>query len=696
MMLLLIPIYKITLDSARDHSLYMLERDITDAAEAIDSSVGSLLRLDYQLDEAYVSSVKVLHDEQFSTIAEYRMLQTQKLFTRLTNNIEVPKSFFALFHNNSRVITSGITSTIYKSADSFSAFMHFEGLSDSNLRDELISRTQNISTIPATSVRINFSLPEDYFTVVTHQRGSSLTVCAAYSLNDIRNLLNLDALPADTYARLDAADGSPIFRIGGNHETPGETVIRKHLDILGATLTFGIPASYFTAQVAGVLRLIIIYISFAAGLGILLSFLMAIYNNSPLYHLMKFVRNSDAISLSPNDEFRYLAELNRHTEHMKAEWQNQMAFMQQAIHDSHLARLLTGSVTISDQAALERFLPELNGPCRIALVDIGYDRSEKEAERIILLIFPLFEKNNLHLIYLGYGQLFALFAEDQLELFEHVFEETNEVIKRDCATRACTTISGSFTGVEQLRSAFQSVQMAAIHSEHSISYVRETEPDAQRFKSPDLDTLVSSVRCGNSNAAERVITDSLAELSSKGGDYQDVVQLFDMLRSALITTANELNEPADIVGFVGNAPILEQFERLRSTALELAEHQSHKKAAPSYKNELLAYIDAHFTDCNTYAGSVAEAFNISTKQVYRVVREMTGSGFSDYLENLRIQHAIHLLNDTEDMVSEVAIKCGFNSVSTFYKAFKRVHGISPSVYRSQADGERPPELTEKE
>ena len=209
------------------------------------------------------------------------------------------------------------------------------------------------------------------------------------------------------------------------------------------------------------------------------------------------------------------------------------------------------------------------------------------------------------------------------------------------------------------------------------------------FSAPDLDTLCSSIRAGNGYAAERLISTALASLVERQEPYQDFVRLFDMVRSALITTASELNVPIDLAGFLGNAPLPEQFDRLSNAALALSETQNQKKAVSSYKNELLAYIDAHFSDGGMYAGCVAEAFHISTKQVYRVVREMTGSGFSDYLENLRIQHAIRLLDDTGELVSEVAIKCGFNSVSTFYKAFKRVYGISPTAYRNK--GENKPE-----
>ena len=47
----------------------------------------------------------------------------------------------------------------------------------------------------------------------------------------------------------------------------------------------------------------------------------------------------------------------------------------------------------------------------------------------------------------------------------------------------------------------------------------------------------------------------------------------------------------------------------------------------------------------------------------------------------RIERSKMLLNMTEDSISDVALKCGFNGFSYFSKIFKETVGKSPSQYR---------------
>ncbi len=59
--------------------------------------------------------------------------------------------------------------------------------------------------------------------------------------------------------------------------------------------------------------------------------------------------------------------------------------------------------------------------------------------------------------------------------------------------------------------------------------------------------------------------------------------------------------------------------------------------------------------------------------------------FYDYVNNLKLEHAEHLLSlpDTEKKptLEEVMEQAGFNSLSTFRRAFQKRYGVSPSKYR---------------
>jgi AraC-like DNA-binding protein len=54
-----------------------------------------------------------------------------------------------------------------------------------------------------------------------------------------------------------------------------------------------------------------------------------------------------------------------------------------------------------------------------------------------------------------------------------------------------------------------------------------------------------------------------------------------------------------------------------------------------------------------------------------------------YLTNVRIEKAKMLLSQTEDAIKQIAGKVGFKDTSNFNKNFKKLTGISPSMWRRQ-------------
>lgn len=60
----------------------------------------------------------------------------------------------------------------------------------------------------------------------------------------------------------------------------------------------------------------------------------------------------------------------------------------------------------------------------------------------------------------------------------------------------------------------------------------------------------------------------------------------------------------------------------------------------------------------------------------------SGTTFYDYVNNLRIDHAERLLAETDETIDKVAESSGFNSLSTFLRAFKARHKCTPVEYRN--------------
>jgi len=79
---------------------------------------------------------------------------------------------------------------------------------------------------------------------------------------------------------------------------------------------------------------------------------------------------------------------------------------------------------------------------------------------------------------------------------------------------------------------------------------------------------------------------------------------------------------------------------------------------------------------------IAESVNMTVPALCRFFKKSTGKTFVDFLNEYRITHACKLISeDALISISEVSYSCGFNNISNFNRAFKKVSGKSPSEYR---------------
>ena len=77
---------------------------------------------------------------------------------------------------------------------------------------------------------------------------------------------------------------------------------------------------------------------------------------------------------------------------------------------------------------------------------------------------------------------------------------------------------------------------------------------------------------------------------------------------------------------------------------------------------------------------LAEKINMSPRHLTRLFKETTGITISQYLEKLRIEHAVQLLREN-NKVETIANECGFQSTNQLRSLFKKHTGVVPSGYR---------------
>ena len=80
---------------------------------------------------------------------------------------------------------------------------------------------------------------------------------------------------------------------------------------------------------------------------------------------------------------------------------------------------------------------------------------------------------------------------------------------------------------------------------------------------------------------------------------------------------------------------------------------------------------------------IADAMNLSQRQLNRKVSSVLGIDTASYIRQTRILKAQELLLETEDPVGDIGYNCGFESSSYFSKIFRQHTGLTPSEYRKK-------------
>lgn len=91
--------------------------------------------------------------------------------------------------------------------------------------------------------------------------------------------------------------------------------------------------------------------------------------------------------------------------------------------------------------------------------------------------------------------------------------------------------------------------------------------------------------------------------------------------------------------------------------------------------------DSLHRDPNLSLWALAQHIGATPNNVSQTLNDRIGDSFFDFVNGYRIRDAQHQLAHSTDTVLDITYAVGFNSRSSFYTAFKRVTGQTPSAYR---------------
>lgn len=94
-----------------------------------------------------------------------------------------------------------------------------------------------------------------------------------------------------------------------------------------------------------------------------------------------------------------------------------------------------------------------------------------------------------------------------------------------------------------------------------------------------------------------------------------------------------------------------------------------------------AYIDEHYFASLT-VDSLAGLVGIGGRHLNELFKEQYGTTPIQYLASVRVERAKKLLLETNKDIVSIGFEVGYENLSTFYRNFKNMIGVSPAKYRT--------------
>lgn len=98
-------------------------------------------------------------------------------------------------------------------------------------------------------------------------------------------------------------------------------------------------------------------------------------------------------------------------------------------------------------------------------------------------------------------------------------------------------------------------------------------------------------------------------------------------------------------------------------------------------DKIISFVNNNYTR-TLKLSEIAEMANMNPSAFCRYFKENTGKTLLQYVMDMRVGYACKLLAIGEMDISQIAVECGFDSITHFNRTFKQLAKLTPTQYRN--------------
>ena len=269
-----------------------------------------------------------------------------------------------------------------------------------------------------------------------------------------------------------------------------------------------------------------------------------------------------------------------------------------------------------------------------------------------------------------------------------------------CKMDALVAVGDKIEGLKNVKSSFRNaldcLERRSAFPPHFIVFSSELGGEHSSFYYPiDVEVrLIENIMVGNREAVDEILGMVLAKnLYEISLNTEKLRELKIVMVGTINRAINRMNKDAsDIFGEntsvyleIGASRNKEEFAKsVRSVFGMLCSYNRNTGGEPKQDKiarDIMAYIESNYNDPHLSLEGVARIFFISQNHASRVLKNKIGKSYKEYVNDVRIKEAKHLLKNTPMTVVNVANNVGYTDIRAFNRLFKKYTNQTPNEYR---------------
>ena len=250
--------------------------------------------------------------------------------------------------------------------------------------------------------------------------------------------------------------------------------------------------------------------------------------------------------------------------------------------------------------------------------------------------------------------------------------------------------------LEDIRKSFRSVRVSrclyGLSEDKNKEFYEEAAGRKASFEisESDIDTLLSAVRENDREKIEAAAQKVFAGIRNSEMNLEMISASIYHILYRLMKMVKEFDDETnqqEILEYIGNESFhhLVMMGRQEEITDFFADYAGYFAQVRSQENRNIldkidAYVKEHYME-KISLRSLGEMFYINNVYLGQLYKKRYQIVFRDYLNQLRLEKAKELLEDTDTRIYRIAEETGFGKADYFINKFVQVYGITPNQYR---------------